>query len=139
MRGGMQASGVVPLLLEACPSYRDRRKALSAADDFDPELLYVHLGDFAGHVVDMLQGPDERGLVALAGVIERLLSSGDAYVREAVTIGLLEGIQNHAGDRQVSTEALERLLGAEASRWWQSLKRFWGGEIPYVGADLTEG
>ena len=45
---------VIDLLLEACPSYCARWEAYRQAPEFDAELLYVHLGDFADHVVDLL-------------------------------------------------------------------------------------
>jgi hypothetical protein len=105
----------------------------------DAELLYLHLGDFAHHVVDLL-GRDARGeLAAIARALEHLHVEGDDDVKEAATIGLLEGIQNVAGHRNVSTEALEAALGDEARRWWRSLDAFWSGKIPYVGADIGKG
>jgi len=60
-------------------------------------------------------------LPALSRVTEQLHLDGDDYVKEAATIGLLEGIQNDGGDRHVSTEELEAALGVEALRWWASL------------------
>jgi hypothetical protein len=60
-------------------------------------------------------------------------------VKEAATIGLLEGIQNVAGNRGIPTKVLEETLGAETQRWWSSLDAFWSGKIPYVGADIAKG
>ena len=130
---------VMERLLESCPSYRQRWDAYRAAPEFDEELLYVHLGDFADHVVDLLERNDLVELPVVAAELERLHAEGDDYVKEAATIGLLEGIQNVAGHRSVPTKNLEQALGAEARRWWTSLDAFWSGKIPHVGADIPKG
>jgi hypothetical protein len=130
---------VMRVLLEACPSYRTRWDAYRAEPEFEADLLYVHLGDFADHVVDLLERGDGAELPALAGALERLHVEGDDFVKEAATIGLLEAIQNVAGHRSVATRALEDVLGVEARRWWASLDGFWSGELPYVGADDKKG
>jgi hypothetical protein len=130
---------MIGLLLDACPSYRIRWEAYCREPEFDADLLYPHLGDFADHVVDLLVGEEIDDLLALSETIERLHLEGDDFVKEAATIGLLEGIQNRAGHRNVSTGALEATLGAETRRWWRSLSAFWAGEIPLVGADIVKG
>jgi hypothetical protein len=126
------------LLLQACPSYEARWKAYRESPEFDAELLYLHLGDFAHHVVDLLERDARAELAAIARALEHLHVEGDDDVKEAATIGLLEGIQNVAGHRNVSTEALEAALGAETHRWWRSLVAFWSGKVPHVGADLVK-
>jgi hypothetical protein len=130
---------VLDLLLEVCPSYRRRWEAYRSASDFDEGSLYVHLGDFAAHVVDLLERNDLAELSALAAEIEHLHVEGDDYVKEAATIGLLEGIQNIAGHRSIPTKGLEQALGVETRRWWTSLDAFWSGKIPHVGADIAKG
>jgi hypothetical protein len=130
---------VIGLLLEACPSYHARWEAYRLAPEFDAELLYVHLGDFAGHVVDLLARDARDDLAGISRAVERLHLEGDDYVKESATIGLLEGIQNVAGDRNVSTERLEAALDVETRRWWRSLDAFWSGKIPHVGADIVKG
>jgi hypothetical protein len=127
------------LLLEACPSYRARWEAYRQAPEFDADLLYVHLGDLADHVIDLLARDEKEELVALSQVVERLHVEGDHYVKETATIGLLEGLQNVAGNRNVSTAGLEAALGGETRRWWRSLDAFWSGEIPHVGANIVRG
>ena len=130
---------VMELLLASCPSYRPRWDAYRIAPEFEEELLYLHLGDFADHAVDLLQRGDLAELPALASTVERLHVEGDDRVKEAATIGLLEGIQNVAGHRGVPTEVLEQALGVETQRWWISLEAFWSGKIPHVGADIPKG
>jgi len=130
---------VMDLLLEACPSYRVRWEEYRSAPEFDGELLFVHVGDFADHVVDLLQRGEPAELAALARELERLHVEGDDAVKEAATIGLVEGIQNAAGHRSVTTRSLEEALGPETRRWWRSVDAFWSGKIPHVGADIDKG
>jgi hypothetical protein len=130
---------VIGLLLEACPSYNLRWETYRNAPEFDVELLYVHLGDFADHVIDLLERDERSEFPAFIQVLERLHLDGDDDVKEAATIGLLEGIQNIAGHRKVSTESFEAALSVEMQRWWRSLDAFWSGKVPYVGAGTTKG
>ena len=129
---------VVDLLLRACPSYGPRWEAYRVEPEFDAELLYLHLSDFAVHVVDLIERGAVVELPAVGLVLEDLHLDGDDYVKEAATIGLLESFQNHAGHRGISTEPLEATFGVETRRWWNSLNAFWAGEIPYVGADIVK-
>lgn len=76
----------MPLLMEACPSYR--------LPSDDQELLYVTLGDFGRHLLALQRQSRTQEFAAVARAIERLHVEGDHYVREAATIGLLEGILN---------------------------------------------
>jgi hypothetical protein len=52
----ISAVAVIPTLLEACPSFRARWTAYVAEPEYDESLLYVHLGEFARHVVELLKG-----------------------------------------------------------------------------------
>jgi hypothetical protein len=104
----------------------------------DVDLPYVVLGDFARFLLGIHESGDEKQLARAAEVIERLHIEGDSYVKEAATIGLLEGIQNTWGHSGADPEAFARRLLPESRRWWDSLNKFWQKEIPYVRADLKE-
>jgi hypothetical protein len=132
----MKKEQVMPELLEVCPSFASTWKAL---DEDERDLLYPRLGDFARHLLAMKREGREDVLRAAGDFIERMHVEGDDYVREACTIGALEGIQNvwaHAGE---DADAFRAYLGDESLRWWQSLHQFWEGKIPYVGADIQKG
>jgi len=118
----------MPLLMEACPSFR-----LPAEDR---ELLYVMLGDFARHLLDLHRQHQTEVFPAVARVIERLHVDGDHYVREAATIGLLEGIQNFWGNNDTDPESFAPYLLPESIRWWRSLNDFWSGKSKFVGDGL---
>jgi len=132
----LRSEHVMPLLVASCPSYRERWIAVSRAPDFEADLIYAQLGDFAQHVVNQLGRFEECDLIRLCDTAEQLHVYGDTDVREAATIGLLEAIQNAARATRSSTLELESHLGVVTKRWWNSLNAFWKGEIPFVGADL---
>lgn len=115
------------MLLENCPSFRPE----------DPEQpTYILLAAFAEHLLERQRAGATEELPAAVRLIERLHVEGDAYVREAATIGILEAIQNISGWSGLDAEAFGRHLLPVSRRWWDSLHAFWSGKIPHVGADL---
>ena len=92
------------------------------------ELLYVELGSLAAHLVGLVNAGRLEELPATFEAVERILVAGDPDVQEAATVGLLEGIQNHAGHAGVDSTAFLPFLRPEALRAWRQLEEFWGGE-----------
>jgi hypothetical protein len=119
---------VIPMLLEASPSFQ------SAVDE--EEIFYPLLGDFARHLLALYQSGSTAEFPAIAQLIERLHTDGDDFVREAATIGLLEGIQNAWGHAKVDPELFASYLLPVSRRWWDELHAFWRGERRYVGEGL---
>jgi hypothetical protein len=119
---------VMPLLMEACPSYR--------LPEVDHDLLYYVLSDFARHLLKSQKDGHTDEFTSVARVIERLHLEGDHYVRESATIGLLEGIQNIWGNDDTNPELFAQHLQPESRRWWDELNAFWRGERRYVGEGL---
>ena len=130
---------VMPLLLKACPSFLEPWKGYLADPSYEAGLLYVDLGKFAHHLVELMRTRATAELPAVFDVIERIHTDGDSYVKEAATIGLLEGIQNVAGNTGINPEIFARHLEPESAKWWTELNRFWDGKAPYVGAGLEPG
>lgn len=119
---------IVNMLMSTFPTFMPNEE--------NRDLPYVVLEDFACFLLETFQRKDESLLKKAAVLIERLHLEGDGYVKEAATIGLLEGIQNSWPDSGVDPEKLMPYLLSESRRWWNSLNRFWNKEIPYVGADI---
>lgn len=128
---------VMPLFLQACPSFVEKWEEHHAFYD-DEDLLYVDLGEFAHHIVELHKTNQTNEFSAVFEVIEKLHLQGDAYVKEAATIGMLEGIQNVAGNSGVNPEDFSGYLKPESAKWWRRLNDFWNGKIPYVGATKDE-
>ena len=119
---------IVNILTNAFPTF--------ALDEENRDLPYVILGNFACFLLEAFQRKDESLLKDAAALIERLHLEGDEYVKEAATIGLLEGILNTWPNSGVDPKTFAPYLLSESRRWWNSLNRFWNKEIPYVGADV---
>ena len=125
---------MIPLLIEACPSFQpilDEHRQY-----YGEEIPYVVLGDFSRHLLQLHQHHQTDVFPAVAQVIERLHVEGEHYVREAATIGLLEGIQNVWGNEGIDPELFVPYLLPESVRWWRSLNDFWSGKSKFVGEGL---
>jgi hypothetical protein len=126
---------MIPLLLEACPSFKpvldEHRQS-----NYGKEIPYVAFGDFAHHLLQLHRQHQTEVFQAVAHVIERLHVEGDHYVREAATIGLLEGIQNVWGNEGADPELFVRYLLPVSAKWWQNLNNFWSGKSKFVGEGL---
>ena len=119
---------VIPLIVEACPSFR---QVLSQSDDKD--LPYVVLGDLARHLLGMYRAGQTNEFCILCELVERLHLDGDPYVKELATIGFLEGIQNVWANNGEDPENFCRFLLPESRKWWIDLNDFWQGKIKHVG------
>jgi hypothetical protein len=118
---------VGPMLTEACPSFQSSE-----------ELLYLMLGDFARHLLELHRQDRTASFPEVARVIERLQVEGTHSVREAITIGLLEGVQNVWANEGVDPEQFAAHLLPESRRWWEELNAFWRGDRRYIGEGLEE-
>jgi hypothetical protein len=122
----IRRTGLLSLLHTARPSF---------STDETTELPYLLPREFADHLL-ALYGRNPKGdFPAVIKLIERLHPEGDAYVREAATIGLPEDIQNLWMSHRIDPEEFGRLLLPVGRKGWDSLDAFWDGKISMVGAD----
>jgi len=129
---------IVPMLLQACPSFVDTWNSLR--DEYGPELddlVYVSLGAFARHLIALLEQQRTEEFPKVFQTVEELHVHGDHLVREAATIGLLEGIQNSLSQAGFEQLIVEPFLLPESAKWWRRLNKFWAGEIRFVGEDIA--
>ena len=127
----IEQNQVMPLLLNACPSFTEKWEDYVREED--TALIYLCLGEFARHLLELYRQGEVGEFPAIADAIERLHIEGISYVREAATIGLLEDIQNIWGNNNVDPEQFAKYLKPESAKQWKSLNDFWEGDIPYVG------
>ena len=119
---------VMSLLRATCPSFEPRWQAYVGDPLYDEDLFYVHLGEFASHLVDLMVKGQVSELPAVFETVERLYVDGDYDVRLAVTVGLLEGIQNVSGDK-TDPERFVRYLQSQTAEKWHLLNDSWSGDI----------
>lgn len=125
---------VIPMLLSASPSFEptwDEHRR-----EHGDDLLYLALGAYARHLLSLHQRGETRDFPAVAQVIERLHLEGSPFVREAATVGLLEGVQNVWSNNEVDPELFVVHLLPESAKWWRSLNDFWSGKAKFVGEGL---
>lgn len=122
--------GMFEPMLAACPTFRGAWDEFLADWKNEPVDLpvYLALGDLARHIVALHMGGERQQLPAIFEVVERWHLEGDHYVREAATIGLLEGLQFAASHTDVEEFEFEFWLQPESRKWWDRLTRFWAGD-----------
>lgn len=92
--------------------------------------LYLALSSLARHLIKQLGfGATER-FGAVFDVIELWHLHGDAYVREAATVGLLEDMQNTNLHEGTQPSDFEPWLRPESERWWKKVDGFWSRGEP---------
>lgn len=123
------------MLVEACPSFSEKweehKKEYADEENYLP---YIALGEFAQHLIELEQENKVSEFEDVFELIEKLHIEGEHYVKEATTIGLLEGLQNILGSDAVK---FVKYLKPETLKWWNELNKFWNGEIQYVGETIN--
>lgn len=115
-----------PLLLEACPSFSREWESFVEEWAAEAELpLYVALGQFARHLVSKLAAGETERLGAVFAVVERLITEGDNYVKNAAIVGLLEDLQNANLHTTTEPEQFRTFLHPASGRYWDKLNDFW--------------
>ena len=124
---------MIDSMLVACPSFRP------AWDDFvtewsteDDKPLYLALSSLARRLLDLLATRQESELSQAFAVVERWHVEGDAYVREAATIGVLENLQNENIHTSTSPEEIVPFLRPESLKWWRKVEAFSANGTPIV-------
>jgi len=117
-------------MLAACPTFVPAWCTFLNEWEASKEGLpyYLALGDLAHHLVEQIDAGATKQFEAVFDVVERWNCEGDPYVKEAATIGLLEGIQNISLNRGIDPRRFEFWLKPESKRRWDKLNRFWNGE-----------
>ena len=87
---------MMPPILKATPSFEPvwREFLDEWQEDLEGLPLYLVLSDLAKHIAELFELGAESELHEIFGIVETWHLHGDAYVKEAATIGLLEDIQN---------------------------------------------
>jgi hypothetical protein len=115
-----------PILLEADPGFHPVWNEFVAEWRDDPELpLYLALSDLARYLIKRLETGNTASFQAIFLVVERWHVEGDPYVREAASVGLIEGLQNTHLHRSTEPAAFLPWLGPESRRWWKKVEDFW--------------
>jgi hypothetical protein len=128
------ADEVMPLLLDACPSFEQAwcESQVEDADDGSStgRVGYLDAADFVRHLAKLRLANDTNEFPAVFDVIERLVLEGDQYVSELAVIGYIEGFQTMTvTSRGLDPEQDFRpWLRPESEKRWKRINRFWAGD-----------
>ena len=120
----MGPADIVPYFARVCPSFADAWRAHRESPEWEP-LAFVDAGRLARHMVDLYRSGHTSELPATFAEIERLLTT-EPQLRDLLVVGLLEGIQNHAGHAGLSADVFYGYMGARTIEAWDELNGFWG-------------
>ncbi|KAA1184875.1 hypothetical protein FP026_03465 [Rhizobium tropici] len=114
-------------LLEADPSFCGMWESFKRTYESDDDELpnYIALAELARHLVQNLETGNTNRFSAVFDVVERWHLTGDPYVKETATIGLLEDLQNTRLHRNTRPEDFLSWLQPETRIWWVKVQEFW--------------
>jgi hypothetical protein len=106
---------VVPLLGAACTTFASSPEA-AHVDPCNGE--YLHIGQLAHHLIRRLDAQEVDDFACIFGVVEWILSEGDADARRLLNDGFLDDLFNPAfyEDEGCSPAGFLPWLGRRASR-----------------------
>ncbi len=113
-------------IVAAFPDFAATYDAVVAEWKDEPETPhYLALAEYSRHIISLLQTGDRPQLQTAFEAIERLLTEGDEYVREAATIAILESLQNTKLHSTTEPEQLLPFLRPVSLRYWKKVEDFW--------------
>jgi hypothetical protein len=119
---------IMPLLLQACPTFRDRWELFLADWGEEEPEKYTSAGEFALYIMDLYDTGNEEELSAAFEAIESLMRDGDAEVKNIAAVGILEDLQNLGSHREHGYVVFESWLGRQSEEAWRDLERVWDGK-----------
>src|SRR4051812_27597048 len=84
---------MIPMLLDACPGFRQRWEEYLARWDGEPAGLYNDIGEFVSYLLEIYKDGETDHLQAAFNMLERFLVEGDAATKEYAEIGFIENLQ----------------------------------------------
>lgn len=113
-------------LLRADPSFRGKWEAFREEWRSEAELpLFLALSELARHLIRGLEAGNTDRFYAVFDVVERWHVSGDPYVKEAATIGLLEDLQNQNLHQKTRPDDFFPWMQPKTLVWWTKVYEFW--------------
>jgi hypothetical protein len=86
---------------------------------------YLALAEFSRHIISLLQTGDRQQLHDAFETTERLHADGDAYVREATTIGIIKSLRNTNLHTTTTPDQFIEFLRPVTLRYWRKVEDFW--------------
>ena len=119
---------VMPLIFEACPGFREGRNRHEGAVRGEEGGLYVNMAHIAGYLVRSYSQGNTQEFPSLFALVERLLAEGDDEVQQALSVGLVEDIQNVASHESFGASVFKQWLGPLTLDAWLAGQQAWKGK-----------
>lgn len=118
---------VMNLFIEACPSFKENWVAYFNSDDDrnNSTVLYSDLTCFANYLVCHIDNEIMLETKTVFDLIEQLIHQGDTFIKEAITVGLLEDIQNKLINQSIDLNIFNKYMHTETKKSWGDLIDFW--------------
>jgi hypothetical protein len=88
--------------------------------------LCIDLSEFSDHVVDLIKTDHTDELKVIFDLVEDLIVSGDAQVRDAITTCFLENLLNAVSPTGIPASAFVAFLGPNAREFCRAWDKFTG-------------
>jgi len=118
---------VVSRLICSYEPYSAKWRSKSKGTDFEPSLVYSHLGDLASFLSVRAAAGATSDFTAFFEEFERLLQYSIA--RNLLIVGFLEDLQNVSLNRGLPLDLWDRYLGPKTKIAWEAIKDVWSGKL----------
>jgi len=119
---------IIPRFLEICADFRKQWEEHLEYWGKDERGMYNDIAEFAHFIVDSYKDGKTEKFPEVFKQIESYLVNGDEKVKEIISIGLLEDIQNIASHEEHGYEVFEKWLGPVSKKYWKEIEALWQGK-----------
>ena len=130
---------IITPLLKICPAFKPGwiQLDLEWGDEYEGVPTYIALGEFAHVIVTKFEASEISDFPQIFALVEELILHEEQSVREAMTVGLLEGIQNICSSKEIDLKKFKPFLGEVSNEQWEQIILFWDGKIPYIKDNVS--
>lgn len=126
MRELIDKAGMFEMLLKALPGAAEEWSE-HLNDTAGDDLSYLGTAVFARQIIELSRVQEVRSFPAVFSTIERLLIEGTDDVKDLVTIGLIESLQNISSWTSHNHSVFEKWLEPHTLTAWREVEAMWAG------------
>ncbi|WKZ26176.1 MAG: hypothetical protein QY304_02090 [Candidatus Paceibacterota bacterium] len=96
---------------------------------WEKEDVYTILAELSRYILKLYKEKKEEELKTIFKLIDNIFKDGDRYVKEAITIGLLETLQNNISwEKDANPEEFLIYLSDNLKNEWNNVINFWNND-----------
>lgn len=124
-----QTTRIMPRLLSAFPESANEWQRSQQSDRYVPGEPYNDVGWLARQLVSSMKAAHTGDFDRFFLTVEGLLENATTDVRELITVGFLEDLQNSSLNAAIPLEAWEPWLGPSTREAWRAVTELWRGKL----------